>query len=164
MDLDEAHELIWQTLDECGVIDEGWTFEFDNSERRFGCCHYTTRKITLSASITELNDWETVRETVLHEVAHVRAGHAAAHGYEFVMAARALGISGDRCYSGEDVATRTPSWAGTCPNCHRVVRRAWRLTKKMQGSACGPCCNEFNHGAFTNRFQLQWARVDVSQA
>jgi len=52
----------------------GWTFKFDHARRRFGCCNFTRRTISLSRPLTFLNDDAEVRDTILHEIAHALAG------------------------------------------------------------------------------------------
>lgn len=155
MNLDEAYDLAYQVMDETGCIDDGWEFEFDNAENRLGACHYTKRKITLSAALTELNNRDVVLETLLHEIAHVRAGHDAAHGHAFVVEARKLGIPGDAVCASDGIQSNPPRWKGTCPECGWFTRR-WRMTNRIAGLACGPCCKEA--GGYRNRFQLQWTK------
>jgi len=102
VNLDDARLEAEEELRRFGLDEHGWTFAFDNAARRFGSCRYQERKITLSKRLTLANEPREVRETILHEIAHAIAGHAAGHGPEFVRAARAIGCTGSRCY-GEEV-------------------------------------------------------------
>ena len=154
MDLDDVNDLAFQLMDDHGLIADGWTFKFDRAERRVGACHYRTKTITISAPLAEINDEDVIEYTILHEIAHAHAGFKAAHGFEFVMAARALGIDGSACIT--DANSNEPHWWGRCPNCGMVRRKLWRLSTKAQNQACGACCNEFNNGDYSSAFQLSW--------
>lgn len=48
----------------------GWSFEFDNAQKRFGCCNFNKKRITLSRILTTLNSEAEVEDTILHEIAH----------------------------------------------------------------------------------------------
>jgi hypothetical protein len=38
-----------------GLFEAGWRFRFDHARRRFGCCRYGPKLITLSRPLTLLN-------------------------------------------------------------------------------------------------------------
>lgn len=93
-----------------------WRFEFDRSTKRFGVCKYASRTIGLSEKLTRANDIERCKETILHEIAHALAGSQAGHGPVWVRQARALGIKGERCFTGEDT-TLVGHYFGYCERC-----------------------------------------------
>ena len=132
----------------------GWTFAFDNARRRFGCCRFRDRTITLSRYLVALNDERLVRNTILHEIAHVHAGPKAKHGPVWRERAVALNISPERCYNSREVAAPTPSFVGTCPNCGHTVRRHRRTR-----IACGDCCRKYNGGRFDAQYWIEWRRA-----
>jgi hypothetical protein len=78
MNLQEAATASRQLMDRHGLT--SWHFEFDNAKGRFGSCNYRTRTISVSRHLTELNTWDHVANTVLHEIAHALAGKRAGHG------------------------------------------------------------------------------------
>ena len=131
----------------------GWSFRFDGSVRRFGCCKYTRKEITLSAKLTELNNESDVRDTMLHEIAHALLSKAEGHGYLWKETVKKLGGKPERCYSGKDIKTPEKSFRGTCPGCQRTIERF----KRMQ-IACGRCCKKHNGGKFTNDYKFNWER------
>ena len=64
-----------------------WDFEWGSGVRRFGCCTtWRSRpgyvRITISRLLANNNDYETVRQVVLHEVAHANVGGG--HGHDYV--------------------------------------------------------------------------------
>ena len=123
-----------------------WSFEFDNAKRRFGCCNYRKKKITLSAPLTELRDESFVKNTILHEIAHALVGGR--HGHDNVWRAKAIeiGCNGNRCSSDVEIKGK---WIGTCPNGHTKHRH-----RKPSGSiSCGTCSNVYDP-KYTINFKL----------
>src|SRR5476649_706966 len=102
MNLHEAAHLARDLMKQHGLI--GWTFEFDHARRRFGCCNYTHRKITLSKSLTFLNGIEEVRDTVLHEIAHALTP-GARHGVRWRRKCVEIGARAKRCFNDEHVVS-----------------------------------------------------------
>src|SRR5919202_2449234 len=88
-----AEELLGRHLP-----DGAWTFAFDTAKRRAGACDYTRRRITVSRYLAAKTDEDEVRQTLLHEIAHALAGHAAAHGPSWRTTAQRLGYTGPRLH------------------------------------------------------------------
>lgn len=111
----------------------GWTFAFDNAKARHGQTDYQRRRITLSRYFVELNDEDMVKETILHEVAHVLAGSAAAHGPKWRAIAVSLGV---RPQASKRSNMPVGKWRGLC-TCgyphfkHRKPRTRLMCTKCM---------------------------------
>ena len=99
----------------------------------FGVLH--PAKLGLSHYLIEMNDEPLVRNTILHEIAHIKCGNAAGHNYFWQSTARAIGCTGERCVSNTANFVKG-SWVGVCPNCgkeyskyrggKRVVNGTWR--------------------------------------
>lgn len=108
MNLNDARKLANAEMQAYGLSERGWTFDFDNGLRRFGRCAYGPKLISLSRRITELNGYDEVRETILHEIAHalayIRHG-ITGHGLIWYTVAREVGSTGERCYSAASVVT-----------------------------------------------------------
>lgn len=105
MNLHEAELWTLQVMRDEGLIGEGgggWTFRFDDTRRRFGCCRYDRKEITLSRHLVQLNGEREVLNTIRHEVAHAICGKEAGHGPVWSKVCVALGGDGKRCY-GADV-------------------------------------------------------------
>jgi predicted SprT family Zn-dependent metalloprotease len=126
--LDEARTLATHLFRKHGL--DGWTFRFDHARRRFGCCRYGQKAITLSRSLALLNSEEQVRDTLLHEIAHaLTPGDGHGPGWK-AMCAR-IGARPVRCYTNETVRSPTPPAARYrlgCVSCEWWVERR-RLTK-----------------------------------
>jgi len=141
MKIDRALEMVTELYTKHDLFKKGWGFEFDKAKRRFGCCNYSTGRISLSLALVELNSEERVRNTLLHEIAHALVGHG--HGHDRVWRNKALeiGCDGNRCYSSEDVQQPTPNYQAVCNKCGTKHNRQ-RLPRK--DSSCGICSNKFD--------------------
>lgn len=115
-----------------------YRFEWDKAERRFGCCYVNLKKITISKSLTELNPWEEVKDTVLHEIAHGLAGNGHGHDELWKNICVRIGARPKRCYS-RSVLTPPKKWKGVCPACGRTVYG--RVRRDM---SCGKCSRTYN--------------------
>jgi predicted SprT family Zn-dependent metalloprotease len=149
-----AARLARRLLDENGLSD--WSFRFDRSQRRFGCCRYRDSTITLSRSLTSLNEEERVRNTILHEIAHALAGPGAGHGPKWALQCRALGIPAQRCYDETDTVTPVLRYQATCEGCGRSFQRARRPTKRQWCAATAGCRSR--------KAALQWLDTMTQQA
>lgn len=140
MELFEAQKLAVNLMIQHGLGD--WRFEFDNAKRRFGVCNFRLKKIGLSSHLVKLNDEATVRNTILHEIAHALVGRK--HGHNAIWRAKAIeiGCDGERCYSRETTNTPEARYIGTCPNGHISKRHKKPSHKRL--ISCGRCCNTFN--------------------
>ena len=150
MKLNEARDLAIQLMNKHGITQQGWSFEFDNAKRRFGCCKYRLKKITLSVYLTELNKLEDVKNTILHEIAHAlcpREGHSP------IWRAKAIeiGCDGNRCYSSNEVETVKGNYTATCVGCNKEFSR-FRYTTKSQ--SCGNCSG----GRYNPQYKLVWVK------
>lgn len=56
-----------------GLIDLGWEAKMDHARKRFGVCRMSSKEISLSRPLVELNPEDEVRDTILHEIAHALA-------------------------------------------------------------------------------------------
>ena len=70
MDKFEAEMLALLHMEEHGLFDKLWHFDFEDCKRSLGRCHYNRKKITLSEWYVELNEEKDVEDTILHEIAH----------------------------------------------------------------------------------------------
>ena len=135
MKIAEAEPFI-RTLMDDNLPD--WDFRWDRATRRFGCCHQNLKRITLSKTLTELNEWDDIKDTLLHEIAHALAGQG--HGHDAVWKAkcREIGARPERCY-GSSVRRPVKKWKGICPGCGRTIYNCRR-----NNISCGECCKVYN--------------------
>lgn len=129
----EANRL----LREHGLAAHGWRFVWDNAKRRGGQCVYGKRQISMSRHLVPMWTEEQVMNTLLHEVAHALAGHAAGHGPEWVRIAKSIGCNGSRTHAN---ATAPKKWAIMCPTCGKIGE-AHRRTRGAYHRRCGTAVN-----------------------
>lgn len=140
----DAQRMALELMRQHGLTDQGWSFYFDRARRRFGCCRYTVKAITLSRPLTELSSETEVRDTILHEIAHALTP-GAGHGWQWRAKCREIGAKPQRC-----AAQDAPSVKGrhrlTCRGCGHVMT-AHRAGRKIQMARAGiawhgPCGRE----------------------
>lgn len=99
MELIAARTIALDLMSLHGLPARGWTFAFDNAKRRLGVCKYGTKQITISRFMVGAADEETVRQTMLHEIAHALVGKGAGHGPVWKAKAASIGYTGKRTAS-----------------------------------------------------------------
>ena len=157
MDTNEARTIAEALLQEHGLSKQGWTVQWDRAKNRLGVCRFNTRVIGLSLPLTEVNDEDEVRDTILHEIAHALAGPGAKHGPQWRAVASRIGAR-PRATSAEAKGVDA-KWVGSCPNCDYKINRH-RLSEKVRRHACPRCCRRHNNGRWSAQFIFQWAHSE----
>lgn len=112
-----------------------WKFEFDSAYRRFGLCDYGRKVISLSKHLVVLNNEDSVKDTILHEIAHaLTPGHH--HDKTWKKKAIEIGCNGKRCFTEFDTVLTTPKYIATCKSCNKTYKRFKRF---KYDSSCGYC-------------------------
>ena len=145
MDLIAAKILAIELMAQHGLLQKGWSFEFDSSKRRFGVCVYNTRVIGLSSQLVELNSEAEVRDVILHEIAHALVGFKHHHDRVWKAKAIEIGCKGKRLCSTKEVNTPESRYIAVCPNCGHTFKRH-KMTDNMRknNSTCGYCDKKHN--------------------
>jgi predicted SprT family Zn-dependent metalloprotease len=153
MNLQDAKNLAIELLEKHDLLSSGWYFEFDNAKRRFGCCNYTQKRITLSKNLVGLNDEARVKNTILHEIAHALVGRRHGHDYVWRRKAIEIGCDGRRCYSSDKVVKPQSKYIAECSGCGKVHNRH-KMTRSLKygSSSCGPCSG----GRYNEQYKLVW--------
>lgn len=137
MHLEDAENLALTLMEDNGL--SGWSFAFDRAKRRCGACFYAKKTITLSRYYVERNDEADVRDTILHEIAHVLAGAKAGHGAIWQMWAIRLGARPERCAT--NVVMPEGNVEGLCdPGCTtRHTRHRMPPKRLLDAYSCNRC-------------------------
>lgn len=127
MNLQQAYSLATNLLKEHGLSQRGWIIQFDHAKRRFGQCRYRSRVISLSRPLTDANDFERVKDTILHEIAHALVGPG--HGHDSVWKRKCveIGAKPERCFTEEDTNIIAGKYRAVCGGCGTVHTRHKRL-------------------------------------
>jgi predicted SprT family Zn-dependent metalloprotease len=73
----------------------GWKIDFtEHTYNRAGSCSHHTKTIRLNKSFARTVEHATLIDTILHEVAHMKAGEGANHGPAWKKIAKEIGCSG----------------------------------------------------------------------
>lgn len=75
-------------------------------------CKYDKREVVIATCFVEcwFNSCDQLRDTLLHEIAHVIAGLGTGHGPVWLEAARRLGCSGNRLHNMKSVKQMDEIW------------------------------------------------------
>lgn len=149
MNLRNAKILANETLIEYGLTD--WQIKIDGAVTRCGYCEHSKRRIGLSRHYVELNNEASVKNTILHEVAHALVGYRHGHNVVWQMKARAIGCSATRLAS-PDVVMPEGKITLYCPKCGYSSNRHRRPRTRL---ACGDCCRQHNGGKFSADYLLK---------
>lgn len=111
MEIADAEMWAMMSMEEYGLLEQGWTLVWDRAKCRAGLCDYASRQISLSRYLTVHRPEDQVMNTVTHEVAHALVGPM--HGHDRVWQAKfiELGGSGKR---SEFFFDRNAPWIGVC--------------------------------------------------
>jgi hypothetical protein len=132
VDVYEALVAARKLFDELELHD--WSIALDNAKNRCGQTRYGLKRVTLSRHFVAMNPWSRVRQTVLHEAAHVFAGPGQGHNRLWQAYAIQLGIPPRAC---NEAAMPEPRWAVICPKCGVITRRHRRPSSTAMHRTCG---------------------------
>lgn len=134
MDAVEAQQLARTLMQQHGLFH--WTFAFNRRKRSLGICVYEPRRIELSLPYVIANHVESIRDTILHEIAHALAGQHAHHGPKWKAVCRQIGATPQRC----DTVAQMPKgrWTARCPGCQKEFNRHKR-PKRNRNYHCAAC-------------------------
>jgi len=136
MDVLHAQQLASSMMISHGLAD--WTFAYNRRRRSLGLCRYMLRRIELSLPYVMRNDEASIRDTILHEIAHALAGQRAGHGARWKAICRQIGAVPERC---DRVAVMPRGrWVGRCGCCGQEFQRYRRPARRANYSCrtCGP--------------------------
>jgi predicted SprT family Zn-dependent metalloprotease len=148
MDTGRAEELAYLLMSKHGLFMDGWSFGFNTRKTSMGVCRYKPRRIELSRPLVEVNTEATITNTILHEIAHAKAGSIAGHGRLWQLEAIAIGARPERCAS-EHTQSIAGKWQAVCPGCHETRSMHRKPKRKYSCSAC-------SRGRYNDAFRLDF--------
>lgn len=131
MNLCEVKKLGWKLMLKHGLVN--WGFMFDNSVVRYGVCKHRAKVISLSRKLCLINDEASVRDTILHEIAHALTPR---HGHDSVWKAKCIeiGAKPERCYTSKDTNTLELRYVAICGGCGEKHEKARMVNKNIRRS------------------------------
>lgn len=127
---------------------------FDNAKRRFGL-HIGCRKIiTLSKPLCLVNDWDVIKVTVLHEIAHwidYQIRWYSNHDRTWQKICISIGWDWERYYTERKWLNRVEGkHKYVCIKCWRVVHTHRKFKREK---SCWLCYNTFNRNALLKKVE-----------
>ncbi len=134
--LPEAQRLAQSIMRQHRLDD--WAFAYNRRKRCLGLCRHDEKLIELSIFYVAANDEPSVRDTILHEVAHALAGPAAGHGPRWKAKCVQIGARPERL--DREAAMPTGRWKATCPGCRKQYTRHRKPMRNRRYicRSCGP--------------------------
>jgi len=120
MDLFLARNLANDLIKQHGLDALGWRFQYDRAKRRLGCCNSSKRLITMSSFFVQNSEECHVKDTILHEIAHVLAGLKNHHNRIWKIQARTIGCSGRITASGLEIKRAKGRYKWICTSCGKT--------------------------------------------
>lgn len=133
-------------------IGSDWSFKLNKNTSSLGLCNYGKKTIEISIWNVWSNKFSDVRNTILHEIAHVIAGWYGdyGHGKVWKRIAISIGCDGERCNH-----MKTPNrYLTSCPSCGRKGEQ----NVKRNRLACRNCCDKWNNGDWHEMFIIEWKK------
>lgn len=148
----EVQVFALRMLQDHGLFDQGWTFNFNRRKRSFGLCSYRDKSIYISMHAIEHGEpAETLKQTVIHEVAHALAGPGTGHGPVWKAKARQLGLANPKaCRSNNFTTEQKYNWYRRCGSCDFKVGY-FRKPARKRRTSCPTCSG----GRFNEKFVLE---------
>ncbi len=151
MELQQTAYLAGQLMEQHGLFETGWKFVFDNSKRRYGQCRHRSKQIGVSKHLSLLNDEASVRDVILHEIAHALVGIGHGHDTIWKAKAREIGCDGQRCYDSKTTTLVEGKYIAVCCGCGRKHSKHRKTNKNH---SCGYCSGGSYNESFKLNFEL----------
>jgi len=114
-----------------------WRFEFNTRKTALGICKHRFQVIGISSFLLPAMDYDMVKNTLLHEIAHALVG--AGHGHDYVWRRKALeiGCSAERTTSinHDHNMVASAKYKAQCPDCGHIHTRH-RMPKRLASCNC----------------------------
>jgi len=143
MNIFAAEHLAKELMEKWGV--DNWQFVWSRGKRTHG--QVVVRNgadvghLKLSEYLVMHNDEERVRDTILHEIAHIKAGIENKHNHVWRHWCRVVGARPDRCPKSGYKQTAPPNFYLVCGICDRQIAKRYRRMRQdvLARTYCADC-------------------------
>lgn len=127
---------------------DGWAFKWSHGKRQLGCAairknratgEVVSRQLRLSRYLVDLNHEPEVRDTILHEIAHIKAGLENGHNSVWKAWCVKVGARPERCYDASQVNVVAPKYLIVCKSCNKVIGKRMRRMRDIKRRYCKSC-------------------------
>lgn len=127
----------------------GWIIKFNNAKRACGICLYDKKIISFSRYYVLLNNYEDIKNTILHEIAHALSPFGSHHNKIWKRKAMEIGCKAERI--NHNAIMPEGKYKYYCKRCGEKTG----THRKLKGPrACKLCCIKYNSGHYTDMFKL----------
>lgn len=136
-----------------------YKLEWDRGKRRYGFCNTRKKIISISYLIFSKNisrAWETFKHELAHAYACEKYNYFLGHGYYWKLSCMEIGILPKRCHDGKVDVSEHANYKAICSNCGKIYLG---FRKRYRRTACSDCCNNFNNGNFSDKYEIKFEKV-----
>jgi len=126
--------------------DCNYKLKFNNRKGQCGCCNYDKKTISISIPYIGNNSDELIRNTILHEIAHMLTN--CGHDKKWKRKCIEIGCRPERV---NNEAIMPYKYTAICPNCKEEIGR-----HKRTKVACAKCCDKYNNGKFSEKYLIKY--------
>lgn len=138
----QIESLTIELMEEHGLIENGWKFEWDKSLTFFGRCWHDSKKITLSKERLRNADIDDAKNTILHEIAHALVGSGNGHNKIWKAKAKSIGCNAKRCSNYKDNnLDHVAKYKAVCSFCNKSH---YQFRKTKLDRSCNGCSSKFD--------------------
>ena len=125
MELDDVRKLVNELFTKYKI--KNWNFEFFTKKKSLGMCDFNTKTLYIGLQYCAVNDEKRIRNTLLHEVAHILVGLK--NGHNFIWRRKCVEIGGDgERLTQTDKIVATYKHQYKCPACNTIYPTHKRLS------------------------------------
>lgn len=136
-----CYALAAKLMQEHGLTEQGWKFDFSTSARRIAVCKFSQKLIEFSLHRLG-SDKAAIEDIILHEIAHALCGPKVdAHGPEWRAMCVKIGAKPNRL-SSETVTSKNYNFEVVCSACDKTVALRYRIKPGLYRYRSGCCSAE----------------------
>jgi len=140
LSIKDAYMLGNKLLAEHGLLQQGWRFDLSNEKQTLGRCIHSRKTIIYSVHYLR-EPIESIRDTILHEIAHALVGpDVDSHGWKWRAKCVEIGAKPQRLADPTNYEAK-PNYKIECPECGWFTTRL-RMRQRNFGSTCPECSTE----------------------
>lgn len=134
-----CYALAAKLMQDHGLTEQGWKFDFSTSSRRIAVCKFRIK--TIEFSLHRLGtDKAVIKDIILHEIAHALVGPGHGHDATWRAMCVRIGAKPNRL-SSETVTSKGYNFEIHCTQCGALVGRRYRVKQALLDRYISKCCS-----------------------
>lgn len=138
----DTQALANRLLNDFGLTEQGWRFQFNTNAHRVGVCKHSTKTIEYSKHFLTKTPSGEIEDTLRHEIAHALVGPGYGHGPEWQVMAIKCGAEPTRCTTLSK-STKQHNYIIKCSSCGGLLAKRHRVKRHILNNHyhTSRCCN-----------------------